>query len=68
MGLVAVPGLWGRAPADVFMQDTRILSIVSCQATGGMGSNSEGLCGCFFPFEGRVYHDSIGLEVLAKLR
>lgn len=23
-------------------------------------------CGCFFPFEARVYHDPLGLEVLTK--
>lgn len=31
-----------RAPADVLLQDTRILPIVSCQEKGGMGRVDEG--------------------------
>ena len=35
-----VPRLWRRAAPNVFLQDTRILPIMSCQTPGGMGSNS----------------------------
>ncbi len=34
--------LWGRAAVDVFLPHPRVLSIVSCQAPGGVGRVDEG--------------------------
>jgi len=36
-----VSRLWGGAAVDVFLQDTRILHIASCQTAGGMGRVDE---------------------------